>query len=271
MQAWGDRVLNSLVSVAISGVVAGFFALIVAWVNDVGAMVTVGIVLAVTGAVFLLGTALVLWYRNTQQTYVSYPHPGFDLRILEKRIIYRVDDDGVLHFSRRLKVKALKNNVDRYIDKYVWTGGGSALPTPGVGVDEIRPRGTAGIWTFYDSSFIQNLRRGETLEISANWPELDASKSRPFVSTASDEPTSRIVFELSIPAKFRRDDNAKLEEMRSIESIFPFKTEDGSFNDKGDLTWEIKPGHYRHYRIRWGWSEGSAVQSMDEVAAVEAK
>lgn len=263
-----DKVLNSFISVVVSSALAGLIALGVALWAQAGPVLTIGVALAAAGTLLIGGTALVLWYRSTRQTYVAYPYPGFSLRIIEKRIVYRVDDDGILHFSRILKVKALSDNVDRYVDKFVWTGGNSALPHPGVGVSEIRPLGTAGIWTFYDSSFSMNLRKGESLDIESIWPPLDIHSSRPFVSTASDEPTDKIIFELTVPAKFRKDDVVLLEDLRSIESIHPFHTiKDKRFNEKGELKWEFKPNHYRHYRVRWEWkwANAEAVKPMEIV------
>lgn len=271
MHTWGNRILNSLVSVVVSACVAGVVSLVIGLAGQAGLALTIGIALSTAGAILIVGTALVLWYRQSRQTYVSYPFPGFSIRILEKRIRYHVDEAGRLHFSRILKIKALVDNVDRYVDKFVWTGGSSALPIPGIGVDEIRPLGTAGIWTFYDSSF-RSLRKGETLQIEATWPELEISGSRPFVSTASDEPTDRIVFDLLIPARFRKDDSAMLEDMRSIESIHPFRTlDDQRFDNKGQLEWSFRPNHYRHYRVRWGWTRDDEVQSMAVVTGEEAQ
>ena len=219
--------------------------------------------LSLMGLLASLVVALLVWavYRRVSYRVATYPRMRPHYEILEKEITYKIDADGLLHFSRKIKLKALIDNVDSYIDRYVWTGGDARLPEPGPGAASITELLEAGIWRFYSTRLPHPLRKGKEHELQIHWPPLaDWRTSKPFVSTSTEEPTRRLTFKVEIPLQHLREDDFLAEEMRGIESIYPFKTTGLAREDR--LVWTFKPKLYRHYRIRWAWADGEAVRSM---------
>lgn len=255
------NVLTSLVGAAVwavlSLIVGHYSTELQTWwaILGVYALYTVlSLLLALAGVLFL----------KYQGRLALYPSVSIRWRVLEKRIVYRIDEEGVLHFSRSIIAKAQVNNLDRFLDKFVWTGGESALPTPHGDVVRNVTVAQAGIWTIFESVINRSLRRGEEVLIDNRWPPLrNWASSSPFVSTSASEPTRKIIFEVKIPDRFRASNQAFIEELRSIDSILPFRTTVLEFNDSM-LTWQVHPGPFRHYRIRWAW------RGEDEILALTA-
>lgn len=194
----------------------------------------------------------VFYYKKGQLAF--YPPVPFHWKIIEKSISYEIDDSGILHFSRTTKARALTNNIDRYVDKFLWTGGKTDIPTSTGDVESSSQVVNAGIWTIFECKINRSLRKGEVANIVNIWPQLDNWRSSdPFVSTSADSPTEKIVFDIRIPDCFRSSDRVIIEEMRSIESILPFKTEERKFEGMR-FRYEVSPSLFRHFRIRWAWA-----------------
>ena len=217
-----------------------------------------------------LGVALIVvcaaWagrvvYCRHSFRYANYPRVRFHYEILEKTIKYTIDDAGILTFSRQVKLLALVDNLESYIDKYVWTGGNAGLPTPGSGCADTKKILRAGIWTFYSTYFPYSLRRGQVHEFEVEWPPLtDWQRSSPFVSASTEEPTHKLRFEVQIPESHIGSTIALAEELRGIEAAYPFSTRELQIG--GKVEWEIHPKLYRHYRLRWSWSHGEDLHLM---------
>jgi hypothetical protein len=257
----------------VTSIIGGLIAAISALLANTSALFVISLSLSVFGITAIAGTAFVLLYRKRRNSYVSYPEIEFSTRVRKKHFSYLVSEDGVLRFIRTLELEALVDNVDRYTDKFMWTGGESEIPRPGEGVVETRPLLKAGIWTYYDSMFDTALRRGERITITTEWPPLrNWPSSNPFVSTSAEEQTDEIRFRVVIPKKFRENDRVIMEEMRSIESPYPFKTHPHLSFTGDEFVTTIKPQPYRHYRVRWSWKgEDQAVTIEEAVEAVEAE
>jgi hypothetical protein len=201
--------------------------------------------------------------RRRSYRHAWYPrnHPRYE--VIREEINYIVDSDGVLTYSRRFRLKAMMHDVDDFIDQFVWTAGGAGTPMPGTGVSRIEPRLQAGIWTYYTARFPRHLRKGQEHEFEVVWPPLRNWKdASPFVSASTDLPTRELVFNVQLPSDSIRE-GAFGEEMRSIESAFPFHTEELSF-ERGRLVWTPNPKLYRHYRLRWSWAEGARLERLSQ-------
>jgi hypothetical protein len=258
-----NSVLNAVVGAGVVAVGAGLIALL----SSAGWLFTTVLSAGIFSVLSLAGIMGVYYYHKTRHMIAIYPDPGFHYEILCKTIRYEIGPDAILHFSRSVHLKARIDNLERYTDKFVWTGGPCKLPMPGSNVNEVRPLLHAGIWTYYDAYFNRTLKKGDKIEISNNWhPITSWDSSSPFTSTASEEPTRKIVFDIRIPKEHRRDDNAILEVMRSIESIHPLRTQtDLKFIDDRLLV-ELVAEPFRHYRLRWAWKNDAALKTLEEAA-----
>jgi hypothetical protein len=224
--------------------------------------------LAIVLVVVIVTFAIIEIARRTSYRFAWYPHVRFNFEVLSKKITYRIDSNGNLHYSRRLIVKAMQDNMDGFTDRFVWTGGPCDTPSGAVGVSSVETRLVAGIWTFFHVNFDRTLRKGEEHEFEVIWPVLNNwTNSSPFVSASTDEPTRSLVFEVIIPESELSSSAALLEELRGIEAIYPFKTERVQF-DNNRLLIAPRPKLYRHYRVRWSWAGSGAVTQIPDIAAV---
>lgn len=198
-----------------------------------------------------------------------YPRTRFPYEVLEKRYEYHIRDDDLLYFSRHIHLRALVDEVDTYVDKFVWTGGASALPEPGDGSRSVVLMDKAAIWTFYATELAQSLRKGEEHRFSIHWPALsDWRNSQPFVSCSSEKPTKEIEFDLRLPETALASSDLYLEEMHGIESLHPFQTRKARLTE-GRYSWKQQAKLYRHYRMRWAWAGAEEVKELPaEVASI---
>jgi hypothetical protein len=232
-------------------------------------LLTLLLAVALLLVIFLFG--LIEVARRRSSRFAWYPRVKFHFEVINKKIIYRIDEKGDLRYSRRLIVRALQDNLDGFTDRFVWTGGACDAPTGGTGVTSVETRLVAGIWTFFHVNFDRTLRRGEEHEFEIIWPALRNWKNAsPFVSTSTDEPTRSLTFEVTIPEVELSSSTALLEELRGIEAIYPFKTEKIQFDNNRVLV-SPHPKLYRHYRLRWSWAGAAAVTQIPSIASVTAE
>lgn len=226
--------------------------LIYLWWNRSGGPVfaLAGYVLAAAIAATWIAISI---YNRRSYKRPHYPSKEFKYELLSKKISYRVVDN-VLTFSRRIRLRALTDNVDSYIDRFVWTGGEAGLPNPGEGVESLTHLTRAGIWTIYETRLDETIHKGQEIEFEVIWPPIDNWRnSRPFVSSSTEEPCREMTFVLEIPQDSLYNDTVYAEEMRGIEAHYPFRSHRLQF-DNGRLTYTFKTKLYWHYRLRWAWS-----------------
>ncbi|GIH09920.1 hypothetical protein Rhe02_79870 [Rhizocola hellebori] len=187
-----------------------------------------------------------------------YPDIEFPYEVLSRKITYHLRD-GELHYSRTIRVLALRDGQSGYLDRFLWTGPEQVMPlVKGHGVNGITAYDKVGVFRYYRVEFNRALRRGEEYEFEVIWPPVDHwAKSRPFVSTSTDEPTHQLIFDLLLPPGTCRDGHAEGEVMRATESVLPLQpVEVLPIADDGRVVWTIdEPKLYHHYRLRWFWSE----------------
>lgn len=220
-------------------------------------LIFIGVIVLILIAVASRETLLRRSYR-----YAWYPKVGHHFLILNKTIGYNVLDDGKLHFFRRMKIRALSDNVTSVLDKYVWTGGSNQLPSPGFGVSRVEEDLNASIWRYYRTILPRTLRKGETHEFQVDWYLDGWRNSQPFFSTSTEEPTKELTFDFLVPKDAISQQGVYFETMRGIESFYPFQAESMKVVH-GGLVHTFKPKLYRHYRLRWAWA-GDPLQPMPE-------
>jgi hypothetical protein len=209
----------------------------------------------------------VVWFTNRRSIYTyRYPKVAFRYVVIQKTVKYEIDNNGVLRYSRTVHVKCRRDQIDDYVDRFIWTGGGGVMPGPGTNVSRVEPLLRVGIWTFYRAYLDRVLQKGEEYEFEVTWPPITNWRtSSPFVSSSTEEPTHEVRFILRLPAA-EVGNKVLGETLRGVESTYPFKTEEFELDD-GRYTWTIKrPGLYTHYRLRWEW-QGEPLETVQ--AALE--
>ncbi|ADD42729.1 hypothetical protein [Stackebrandtia nassauensis] len=224
-------------------------------------------------ATVVFGAALAfLVIAQRQSIYrCRYPAIAFQTEILEKSCSYVINEHGELLYSKRIKLKALRDQMDEYIDRYFWSGGGVPKPEPGEGAQEITEVARVGVWEYYRIFFGRVLHRGDVHEIEITWPLTNWRDSSPFVALSTREPTHKLVFDVKLPAD-EVGGSVLAEEIAGIDSIYPFNTEEIEL-DHGRCRWVVdRPSLYTQYRLRWTWKGAQAKTIpvlVEEAKAVE--
>jgi hypothetical protein len=268
-----EKATSLVAKVSLETVLSALFAWLLTAAGSLTVFIFVSEPWAVVRAIrWPLGLALgggfglvVLWLRHRKPAIYRYDYPDVTFRyeVLRRSCTYRITTSGDLHYAKTLRLRALQNQLDDYVDKVNWSGGATNLPMGDAKVAEISPvNDRVGMWTFYRVHFGRTLAKGEEIEFHLTWPPIrDWVNARPFVAMSTDEPTHRLEFHVQIPpAALRPPANgsgcrAVLEHLRAVESLIPFRSEERMFDDNGSLVWIIdRPRLYRYFKVRWFWS-----------------
>lgn len=207
-------------------------------------------------------------------SYKSYYYPWLKIRknynyeIIEKKIIYKRTSNDVLQYSRHMTIKSCSNRLSYIFDKYIWTGLQSKPIeiTPLKGIINIESKSRIGIWRYFMIELDNHINNGATKELSYKWPEIECcSKSSPFFSVSTDDPTKKIVLSLELGEEYANQEIV-CEEFRAIDADYPISIKRANLNDKGVYEWIIKKPkikRFRQYRIRWSWTKGQRAAEME--------
>ena len=202
-------------------------------------------ILGATGGIVIL-TAVTRFSRYRP----NFPAIPCDFKILSETLHYRHLDATHMVHSKTLKVKALKNGLNGYPDRYTWTGDGRIEVKCPIRGQTFRETGSMTGWRCYTVDFGRTLRRGEECEVEVVF-ELEDLRGRaePFLSTTVREPTDDLVLKVTLPI----DPGNAICEVRTDESMLvPVSTKQISFDRNGTAMWAIrKPQLLHNYEMRW--------------------
>jgi hypothetical protein len=202
----------------------------------------------ITGAVWLF----IFVYRRRLRSRPSFPRLDFDFELLEREITYQYLDSVHMIYKRRSLLKALRDGLSVYHDKYHWTGEGKVVIRSNVREHMFRETIRKNIWQFYEILFDRTLSKGEKIEAEIIWSLEDTSRRAvPFFSADIEEPTRRLIMnlELSPDLGVRQ---ATREVSSGIGASKPFSSESVGFDRDGKTSWVVeKPRLFHHYEIKW--------------------
>ena len=231
--------------------------------------------LSITLITFIIIFSIIMIIKNIWNitSYKSYHYPWLKIRnnynyeVIEKKITYKRTANDVLQYSRYMNIKACSNRVNYVFDKYIWTGNNTDVLKIELskGIINIENKSRIGIWRYFMMELDNHINKGETKELAYKWPNINCcSKSSPFFSVSTDDPTKKIILSLELGEQYAGQEIV-CEEFRAIEADFPIATETHHLNDKGIYEWEIKKPkikRFRQYRIRWAWTVGQQAAEM---------
>jgi len=204
--------------------------------------------------IFATGSAWIflILYQRISRFHPTFPRLNFDFRILEKEIYYEYKNKTHMVYRKRILVKALKNGLDAYRDKYQWTGSGNVKISSTIKEQQFRETIKKNVWQFYEIRFQKTLAKNETIETEIVWDLEDkAIKAVPFFSATIEEPTDFLKLNLSLAPKLKVKE-ATREISSGIGAQKPFISKTIPLDRNGKATWEIKkPNLLYHYEIKW--------------------
>lgn len=180
--------------------------------------------------------------------------PRFDFNIVKKELIYRYINKTDVVYEKKIRLKALRNNLDCYIDKYHWTGERVADVKSAKYGQTVREARKKNIWSIYEISFMPALKKSEEIDTHVIW-NLKGIKAVPFFSSTVEEPTNLLKLHLYFPVELRVP-HVIWEISVSIGALRPIDTGILKVNEEtGEVEWTIKnPKLLHHYEIKWDTS-----------------
>ncbi|HOV79334.1 MAG TPA: hypothetical protein PK728_04445 [Bacillota bacterium] len=180
-----------------------------------------------------------------------FPRLYPDYRILEKDILYEYKDRMHMIYRKRLKLKALKDNLKSFDHRYRWTGKGTIKVHLSHPKQKYIETFQKGLFQYYSVLFERTLKKKETfdLEIIFELEDIEG-KARTFLSTLIEEPTDYLSLKVKLPYSFKINE-AVYEICTHMGAKNPIDTNNIPFiNGVAEL--EIyKPKLLYYYEISW--------------------
>lgn len=201
-------------------------------------------------ALFIITTGFYLIYRKMNKKLPIYAPIDCDFHMIrEERVHKWLNGNNYVHI-RRYKIKALKNELTEYVDKFQWTGPEYRLLGGDGDYRVVVDEKPSNVFTVYRYIFNTPLNKGDVIELEAKWDAIGPAK--PFFSTTIEEPTDELIMRVELfPKSGIRKVNC--EEYSNIGAKCPpihRKTE--KLNSEGEYVWSVdKPKILHHYEINW--------------------
>jgi hypothetical protein len=205
--------------------------------------------IAVLTVVILL-VAIKIYMARTRFMPV-FPQPEFDFLILDKEISIRFFSLEDIRYRKAFKLKALRKGLDRYTDKYKWSGSGAVTVCSEHDEHELVLTNRSALWQWYDLRFDRALRKGDTIEIAILWKIEDKGRTAiPFISATIEEPTDTLTMRVW-GTDFFGIKQATCEHKATMGSRKPFWTRVEKAHN-GEMVWEIpRPRLLHYYEMHW--------------------
>lgn len=199
---------------------------------------------------------LIARYQKKYKKYLPiYPPLEFDFEVLELEITYEHHEKNKMTYSKRKKLKALRNGLDRYQDKYLWTGKGNVTLKSKDKSQKVAATDRKNVWQNYEIRFPYMLNEGDIIETCPVWTLIDEENMAvPFMSSSIEEPTKNLKFVLKLPADVKVASVVK-EISSGLGARKPFSSVPDELKDSSVVWIEPEPKLLHHYELKWQWMD----------------
>jgi hypothetical protein len=255
------KILESVISKGIYDIIKYLLFIVLAGITGLAThiltlnikyLMPYAILLAITMAatVGLLG---LLIYKQYNPIYNIYTKTDFKYIFLRKEYFYEYIDMHHIIYQKQIKLKVLCETIDRYYDKYNWTGDDKLKIIRSANKDH-----TIILTTKRDSfqqfevHFGRNYRKGEIIDLLLTFElEDNEQKANPAISSTIVEPTKYLKLKVKI-SKDHREGTANAEIFPTIDSRIALDKSEKNFDNDGVIEWEIpNPPMLLVYSLRW--------------------
>jgi hypothetical protein len=161
-------------------------------------------------------------------------------------------DQTHLEYTKRHRIRALREGLDRYPDKYFWTGDMSPDVRTKVRGQIFTPTMRKNYWQHYEVLFGRYLNKNEEIETELAWLLDDSSKRAvPFISATIEEPTDLLKLTLEVPIEWGLTE-VICEVANGASAKRPLESKTMAIDQQGKAEWSISnPKLLHHYEMRW--------------------
>lgn len=201
-------------------------------------------------AIVTLGTGQL--YRRFSRSYPRFGKLDFQFELLHKEIHYVRKEDGSVLYTKRIRLRALTNQLDTYRDKYHWTGELGSAPEATIKGQHLYQTVRKNVWQFYEVQLGKTLNRGAEAEVEVRWNLNDASrKAVPFISATIEEPTKKLTLHVALPRSLGITKISR-EVSSSIGAPKPISSEELDLSRDGEISQTFdSPLLFHHYELKW--------------------
>jgi hypothetical protein len=254
------KILESVISKGIYDIIKYLLFIVLAGISGLAAHILVfntkylipyAIIIAIStsAAVGLLGLFI---YKQYNPIYNVYTKTDFKYILLRKECFYEYIDMNHIIYQKQIKLKVLCKNIDRYYDKYNWTGDEKPKIISANKDHTIVPTTKRDSFQQFEVHFGRNYSKGEIIDLHLTF-ELEDSKNKANTAISSTivEPTKYLKLKVKI-SKDHRDGAANAEIFPIIDSRIALEKCEKNFDNNGVIDWEISnPPMLLVYSIRW--------------------
>lgn len=199
--------------------------------------------------VILISIISYVIYRRSNKRLPHFDALVCDFHMLKEERVHKwIDKDNYVH-KRRYKLKALKDGMTNYTDKFYWTGTEYTLSGGNHAYTVKKQDESKDLYDVYDFKFTTPLKKGEVIDLEAMWTAKGPAK--PFFSTTVEEPTDLLIMQVMLyPGCGVKLINCDIESYKGAR--VPIKSRTETLNSDGEFIWPIKdPKLLYHYQINW--------------------
>ncbi|HYR21470.1 MAG TPA: hypothetical protein VEP30_00920 [Chthoniobacterales bacterium] len=200
--------------------------------------------------VAILIIAIKIYLANVRKIPV-FPKVDFDFLVLDKEISIRFHSLEDIVYRKKMKLKALHNDLGHFTDKYNWTGSGNVRVRSQHDEHRLQLTNRGAVFQWYETHFDRVLKKGETIDIETVWNIEDKSNTAtPFISTTIEEPTASLTMRV-FGNEFFGIRQATCEHKATMGTHKPYDSDTLQANG-GEVIWDIPhPKLYHYYEMRW--------------------
>ena len=185
----------------------------------------------------------------------TYPDPQSEqeVELLLKEIVYQYFPDRQhLRQRKRFRVRALRDGVDSFTDRYKWTGSGQCDVKSLTSGFTVTNRRTEEFWDYFDVGFPHAIRKDEEVDFTIEWELFDAAQAAvPFLSTMIDYDTKHLTMNVILPPELAPKGAYCYEFYNYIDRL-PMSTQATQWDAaRQSISYDVPhPKKYRKYMIR---------------------
>jgi len=244
---WVSRIVSIIVLI---GFITSFISYSLGYIPLMGEFIS----LLVLTIVFFI-VLFIVFIAGLKRKYILCPRPRSDFKLLEKEIAYKYLDEKHMEYTKRLRLKALRSGLDRYPDRYSWTGSGTVNLRTSIDNQDVKLTKRRNVWQLYDVYFGRPLNKGEEIEVKVIWNLYDEkSTALPFASSTVEEPLDLLKIKIILPDKLKPQYASCVTTLSLGGVKTPISSFEKPFNEKGEneVEWIIKKPKLLHtYEISW--------------------
>jgi hypothetical protein len=191
-------------------------------------------------------------YKQRSPIYRIYSEIDFKYLFVKKELTFEYKDNCHMIYQKHVKIKVLCKSLDRYFDKFNWSG----CEMPKISCDnknyEIFLTTKRDAFQQLEVHFGKNYKKGEIIDFLLSFDLTDSENvSTPMLTSTIVEPTEYLKLTVKIPKEYNIT-KADAEVFPIIDSRLSLYIREMYFDNYDKIEWEIlKPNLLLVYSLRW--------------------